>query len=442
MDNAILIHDQCPFDYCKTESAKITLQNTDPQCEHKRSGILCGRCQSGLSLVFHSSRCKKCSNAYISLLLVFIPAGFILVLILIYMDFTVARGTFNGLIFYANIIQIHKNVIFPSGQVNPLTVFISWLNLDIGIELCFYDGMDEYGRSWLQFLFPVYIWMIAIFIIIASWYSKLVARISGRNAVAVLATLFLLSYTKLQRNILQILTFTYVRSHDGGQSAVWIYDGNVSYFNPKHAVLVIIGLLFLIGFIIPFTLLVLLGPLLQKKIGHLMVRFRITPILDAYQGPYKLQFCWWPGIMLVFRNFLMLAFATNVQGNPRVNMMLILTTVLIMFGIIWNTGTIYKRMLNNILEAFFLVNLALLVGWTEFNRKSSSNFVTAQAAISYTSVSLALAISIAVAVSEWFYKHQSCLQWFKRHLPKKGKNEDDATNDNVKECELPELRTQ
>ena len=99
-------------------------------------------------------------------------------------------------------------------------------------------------------------------------------------------------------------------------------------------------------------------------------------------------------------------------------------------------------MLNNIMEAFFLVNLALLVGWTEFNRKSSSNFVTAQATISYTSVSLALAISVAVAVSELFHKHQSCLQWFKRHLPKKGKNEDDATNDNVKECELPELRTQ
>ena len=442
-DGSILAHNRCPFDYCRTESSTITLHNTDPQCAHQRSGVLCGGCQEGLSLGFQSSRCRKCSNANAALLLIFIPAGFILVLIPIYMDFTVAKGTFNGLVFYANILQIYQNIIFPPGQVNPLTIFIAWLNLDLGIGLCFYDGMDEYGRAWLQFLFPAYIWVIAILIIIGSWYSTLVARIAGRNAVAVLATLFLLSYTKLQRIVLQVLSFTFVTSHNSKQFAVWIYDGNIAYFSAKHAVLLIVALLVLIGFIVPYTLLVLLGPILQGKFGYLMVRFRITPILDAYQGPYELRFRWWPGVMLVLRSILMLAFASNIQGNPRVNMMLILTAIVILLGIVWYTGTIYKQKLNNILEAFYIVNLALLCAWTEFNREASSNFIAAQAAISYTSVSLSLAVFIAVVVYrtyERFRKYLNCLQRLKTIAQKK--EEDQELDDYVRECDLPDLRSQ
>ena len=445
-DGSILAHNQCPFDYCRTETSTITLHNTDPQCAHQRSGILCGGCQEGLSLAFQSSRCRKCSNTNAALLLIFIPAGFILVLILIYMDFTVAKGTFNGLVFYANILQIYQNIIFPPGQVNPLTIFIAWLNLDLGIGLCFYNGMDEYGRAWLQFLFPVYIWVIAILIIIGSWYSTLVARIAGRNAVAVLATLFLLSYTKLQRIVLQVLSFTIVASHNSKQFAVWIYDGNIAYFSAKHAVLLIVALLVLIGFIVPYTLLVLLGPILQGKFGYLMVRFRITPILDAYQGPYELRFRWWPGVMLVFRSILMLAFASNIQGNPRVNMMLILTAIVILLGIVWNTGTIYKQKLNNILEAFYIVNLALLGGWTEFNREASSNFITAQAAISYTSVSLSLAVFIAVVLYRTYERFRKCLHRPQCCLQKREGDEGNADSyynmNEYNERDLPDLRSQ
>ena len=65
-------------------------------------------------------------------------------------------GTVNGLIFYANIVAGNKAVFLPSGDSNFLTVFVAWLNLDLGIETCFYDGMDAYARTWLQFVFPLY----------------------------------------------------------------------------------------------------------------------------------------------------------------------------------------------------------------------------------------------------------------------------------------------
>ena len=100
-------------------------------------------------MVFGNSQCKHCSNSFIALVLAFIFAGFALVLVLMYCNFTVADGTLmNGLIFYVNIIRIHHTILFPSGHINIVTVIIAWLNLDLGIELCFYNGFDTYTRTW------------------------------------------------------------------------------------------------------------------------------------------------------------------------------------------------------------------------------------------------------------------------------------------------------
>ena len=133
------------------------MNETDKQCAYDRTGLLCGGCQSELSLVLGSSQCKQCSNSCLSLLIVFAVAGIALVVLLLACNLTVAMGTINGLIFYANIIAVDRSVFFPSGDTNILTVFIAWLNLDLGIESCFYDGMEAYGRMWLQFVLIPYI---------------------------------------------------------------------------------------------------------------------------------------------------------------------------------------------------------------------------------------------------------------------------------------------
>ena len=73
----------------------------------------------------------------------------------------------------------------------------------LGIETCFYNGLDAYVKTWLQFVFTLYIWFLVITIIVLSNYYTLAARLSG-NAVQVLATLFLLSYAKLLRIIITV----------------------------------------------------------------------------------------------------------------------------------------------------------------------------------------------------------------------------------------------
>ena len=85
--------------------------------------------------------------------------------------------------------------------------FRSWLNLDFGIQTCFINGLNAFWKTWLQYLFPVYIWSIAGIIIIGARYSATLTKLFGNRAVHVLATLFLLSYTKLLQTIIASIGF-------------------------------------------------------------------------------------------------------------------------------------------------------------------------------------------------------------------------------------------
>ncbi len=145
----------CTFDYCVEKPVDINLSSPDEQCAYNRSGVLCGECQQGLGLALGTSRCEQCSNIYLFLLIPFALAGMVLVAFILVLNITIATGTIHGLIFYANILAANRSNFIPFH--NFLTVFVSWLNLDLGIETCFYDGMNSQAKVLLQLVFPAYL---------------------------------------------------------------------------------------------------------------------------------------------------------------------------------------------------------------------------------------------------------------------------------------------
>ena len=295
-------------------------------------------------------------------------------------------GSINGLIFYANIIAVNHSVFLPSGQENVLTIFIAWLNLDLGIETCFYDGMDTYARTWLQFAFPLYVWVIVGTIVILSHYYSTIARMFGRNPIAVLATLFLLSYAKLFRTIIAVLSFTYLEYPDGAKVAVWLYDGNVRYLKGKHIPLFLTALLVLLLLFLPYTLLLLFGQWIQahseKRIFSWISNYRVKPFLDAYHAPYRNKYRYWPGLLLVLRCVLFLVFAFNVLGNPSVNLLAISVciTVLAVFA----RFTIINHHFDTI-NMSYLLNIGVLASGTLYVRSVGGR----QEILVYTSLSIA-----------------------------------------------------
>ena len=397
---ALILQPHCPFDYCRLATDRISfpLNNTDLQCENKRSGILCGKCKSGLSLALGSSKCLQCSNLHVLLIIPFALAGIALVVLLLACRVTVAAGTINGLIFYANIVTVNRAIFFPPNETNILTVFIAWLNLDLGIETCFFDGMDEYTKSWLQFVFPLYVWSLVGLIIVSSEYSPRIARLFGSNPVAVLATLFLLSYSKLLRTIIATFSFTFLDHPDDVQVAVWLYDGNIQYLHGKHIALFLIALLTLVIFYLPYTLLLTVGQWLQAKSNRKLFYWinnpRIKPFLDAYHAPYKDKHRYWTGLLLCLRCILLLVFAFNTRADPSLNLLAISSVAFGLILITRYTGAVYRMLWVDILEASFVFNLGIFAVATYYVKLAV--VPVSQAAVAYTSVSIVFATFIGV----------------------------------------------
>ena len=123
----------CPAKFCVSDKPIwlnfSSLNLDEPQCQRNHAGILCAACKESYSRTLGDLECSLCEDKYISLLLVFMAAGIVLVALLLLLQINVSTGTINGLILYANLVNIHRERIFPPNTISyPLLLFISWIN--------------------------------------------------------------------------------------------------------------------------------------------------------------------------------------------------------------------------------------------------------------------------------------------------------------------------
>ena len=378
-NNTVAASKYCPYNYCKhvhtrinlTESEYISSEvnltaqeyyinhsTTDVQCNLRHSGVLCGGCQPGLSLALGTNQCLRCSNVYISLLLPFAMAGLLLVFFIKLLNLTISQGTMNELIFYVNVISANKHLYYSQTNINPATLFIAWLNLDIGIETCFFNGLTAYSKTWLQFVFPLYIWAIAGLIIIIAKYSDRVAKVMGNNGVPVLATLFLLSYAKLFNTIITATSYTTLYTTQG-QKLVWSADGNLDYLGPQHIPLFCVAVAALVFVWFPYTLLLLLGQWLHRLNYRIITRMllNLKPFLDAHFAAFKDNHRYWFGFLLLVRAAYLLISA--IIPDSTTELVEFSTAILCILLTLWGQIVYCSRAVWTFGTAF-LLNLAIM----------------------------------------------------------------------------------
>ncbi len=357
------------FGYCISHTVGINLNDSHIQCALNHSGVLCGGCLPGLSLAIGSSRCMDCTdNDHVALLVAFIVAGIVLVLFIKVFDLTVAHGTINGLIFYANAVWINQGIFYSnvSGHNNEILSqffdimngFIAWLNLDFGIESCFFNGLDAYWKTWLQFAFPLYLWFLAGLIVFLCHYSIRATKLFGNNAVGVLCTVILLSYVKLLKTIVSALSPAVLQQFDRiGTRWVWLLDGNVSYLGASHMGLFSISILVLLLIWLPYTLLLLFVRFLHSipRASHLMIKLK--PFLDCYTGPLKAKHQYWVGLTLFARVILAVISIAYQAINPRVSIDVLGLISAILCVLVIN---VYKNSYIACVELLFLFNIITL----------------------------------------------------------------------------------
>ena len=396
----LILHSGCPIDYCTSSPMYITLDNLDAQCDHNHMGILCGSCQDNHSIAFGGLHCLQCSNSYLALILPFTLAGLVLVATILLLKLCAnANGTINGLIFYANVVQANRSVFVPLGDTSILTVFIAWLNLDLGIETCFYDGMNTYVFTWLQFLFPFYVWILIIIIIVMCHYSTRVSKVFGTNPVTALATLLLLSYSKILRTVIFALSFTRLEYPDGIQ-LVWRFDGTVPYFQrADHIILGVFSILVLMFLFVPYTLLLLCGHWLRKCSHWKFFSWinTIMPFLEAYYGPFKKETRYWTGLLLLVRCILFLTFSLTSDGgnqDSKANLLAVSSITVCLATLAWLHRGLYEKLYNDILEGSFILNLCIFAVATYH----VDEYKTLQAAVAYTSIAVAFVTFLGIVL--------------------------------------------
>ena len=366
-----VIYKNCPFDYCQQQNESVTInfnlpKGADSQCAFDRKGVLCGACKEDLSLSLASSRCVPCHTywpaVFVVILLAAAIAGILLVTALLTLNMTVSVGLINGFIFYANIVSAGSAAFFPSSKPSFPSVFVAWLNLDIGIDVCFIDGLDTYAKVWLQLVFPVYIISLVVMVIVVSEYSPRFARLIGKkDPISTLATLILLSYAKLLSITITALSSAVLHYPDGHQKTVWLPDGNVPYFQEEHIPLALVALLIIIiG--LPYTILLFLWQWIVRaprwKVFKWTRNTKLNAFIASHHVPHNSKYRYWTGLLLLVRVVLYATASVTVSAKPQTFPLITNTLigVLIVFKCICGVR-VYKKTFVDLVDTALYLNL-------------------------------------------------------------------------------------
>ena len=392
--------------YCTSHDYRINVSNRtsfDDQCLPGRTGILCGACKPGLSSILGSpTKCKPCSSWNLLFLIpIFLLSGLFIVILLSILNLTVTEGTLNGLIIYANTVYTHQD-FFPSGTYiigKICWIFIAWINFDVGLELCFYKGMDGYKQTWFLYGFIFYLISVQVIIIVLCRRFLLFTRLFGRNIVKVLATLLFLMCSPLTYAILQTLqcTHLHISTPNGTKKRlVWYYDGNVPCLGAKHLPLFVVGITCAVA-VCWFTFSLLLVQCLQRRANLFCFRWveKFRPLFEAYTGPCRDNYRFWPGFLMFMRLglYVLNTVAPTFTNTPIQRKLASFGTaavcvIILSLSCIFPHG-VYKKWPLNMLEFSFFLNLCITSAlWTI----SESN------AIVYTSVDIAMTTFLGILI--------------------------------------------
>lgn len=355
--NCSVVHSGCPYGYCRRETVTFSLARPNAQCSSGREGAVCGGCNG--SLVLGSNDCRECHGySNLALILPFALAGVAVLSFIIVFNMTVSLGTINGLLFYLNIVKLYEPYLFPDGPLPFLGQFVAWFNLDVGLEFCFYEGMSACSKMWLQFVFPVYLLLLSMLLLIVCRFSKSARTLFQPYLKPVLGTVVLLVYTKVLRTVVLIMAITRLTCGEE-TSRYWYVDPNIPYGSTCHLPLMAMAVLVLLLLIIPYTLFLLLFPLLQLKFlqrWRLVCRCRdkLRPITEVYAAPFYPKYQYWGGMMALQRFVLALVVSFNGNSNLALRVLVIAMVKMILT---LNIGQVYTRTLNRVLDTWFVLSL-------------------------------------------------------------------------------------
>ena len=386
----------CPTGYCKPGITDVNMTEQDSLCQHRRTGVLCGRCEDGYSLVLGPDECQICnSNLWLLMVPVLAVSGIAMVIVLFCLRMTISNQLLGGIIFYVNMTEVSLRTVVLHQHTYGfiLNIIFSLLNLELGFSVCLYNGLNALIKTALQFIFPVYLWLIVLMLVIISKRSSYIANLTIHSSIQVLATLFYLSFAKLLLTAIDIFIPVNVQTPHG-EFTVWYVDGNIPYWrNSGHVALFITAIITSIFYLLPFLLWTTCGSHLARRSRWVKKR---RNLIDAYQGQYRDGWGWWFGARLWLLVCSHISYAL-LRGNDPSLLLLLHLVLLAPFTFIQVYYKPYRGKWVNIFECVILLDLLLLEFITLYGQLKGDMSITEP----YISVLMLLVLLILISLMGW-----------------------------------------
>ena len=321
----------CNFTCCKTTNGYYHLSPVrDNQCMLHRSGIACGDCEVGYTLSFDSTDCinvKACTAGQILLLVTLIVLYWIAIIIVVFtlMYLKAEIGYLYGITYYYSIVDIllSQNWFLTNKQLYTLVNVVSSVTKVTPKFLgrfCLVQGMSGIDQQLIHYIHPI---ILSFILMVISFLAKRSRRLSyfiSRGIIRFICYLLLLSYTSVATTsllLMQPLTFLDV-------DKIYTYlSPEVEYFHGRHLVYGIAALLFTSLIVFGLPLLLLLEPILNRKINFI----KIKPLLDQFQGCYRDKYRCFAAYYMICRLVIIIIVIVNSPNDFTSHYLIIIACV-------------------------------------------------------------------------------------------------------------------
>ena len=375
----------CPLGYCNNNYSLIYFYSGDlssnfsfklsdgitdyhpPLCLYQREGTLCGRCSEGLSVIFGSTECHHCNNAWLATISIYLVAGPLFIFLLYALRLTLTTGTLNGIIFYGQatncgLIDLIRYVYYINKSSIKIfsgfiIFFLHLLNLDTVdiFPLCVFNGMTELWKAGLSLIFPLYLLAIVVVLIIFSRFSIRLSDKISHSSVQVLVTIVHLSFSNLLLRLINVLAYAEVYTSDN-VVRVWYFDGNVEYRGHSHCIIMIVTLIVVVGLLLPYTLLLLFAkPLRPLACTNKYLR----PLIEAIHAPYKEGKQYWFTLRLLLLCAMYIIYAFY-RANDVYILFVTASPMLLVYIFFQAYIKPFKNKLIHLLDCWLMMNLAFI----------------------------------------------------------------------------------
>ena len=314
----------CPINYCNFTCCETTngyyhlSPIRDNQCMLHRSGTACGNCEVGYSLSFDSTDCidvRTCTIGQTVLLITLIILYWIAVTVAVFvmMYLKVEIGYFYGITYYYSIVDI---LLSQDWLLSDRQLYIL-INVMSGItkitpqflgQFCLVQGMNGIDQQFVHYIHPLAVSFILVIISVLARKSRRLSSIISRGIIPFICFLLLLSYTSVATTSLLLMRPLKFLDVDN----IYTYlSPEIEYFHGRHLVYSIVALLFTVVIVIGLPFILLLEPLLNRKINFV----KIKPLLDQFQGCYKDKYRCFAGYYMICRLVIIVIVIVNSSSD-------------------------------------------------------------------------------------------------------------------------------